>query len=124
MKLRPLIGFLEKLRASGKQTPFIVLTGYGDKEKAVRALRHGANDFLDKPWEEAVLETSIRQAIELGIEINYWNTDKTVVEEVAEFANDYSESNQRRLMRVMGEYSKESVELRKKIIALSKEEED
>jgi CheY-like chemotaxis protein len=41
--------FLERLRSAQIMVPFIVLTGFGAKEDAIRALRLGANDFLEKP---------------------------------------------------------------------------
>jgi DNA-binding NtrC family response regulator len=42
-------GFLERLRADGRTVPVIVLTAHGSIEKAVRAVRLGAHDFIEKP---------------------------------------------------------------------------
>src|SRR4051812_43168740 len=39
---------LANATALGVEVPFVFLTGYGDKEKAITALRLGALDFLEK----------------------------------------------------------------------------
>src|SRR5690606_16298020 len=57
---------LARARAAGLVTPFIFLTGYGDKEKAVKALRLGAMDFLEKPWDEDRLVAVVLDALEFG----------------------------------------------------------
>jgi FixJ family two-component response regulator len=44
--------------------PVIFITGHGDVAKAVQALKSGAHDFIEKPFEEEVLTDSIRQAFE------------------------------------------------------------
>jgi DNA-binding NtrC family response regulator len=58
--------FLSGVRALSLDTPFVILTGFGDKAKAVEALRLGAFDFLEKPWEPEHLRKTLSQAIELG----------------------------------------------------------
>ena len=54
----------ERMRASGFSIPTIVLTGYGDVPGAVRALKGGALDFLQKPFEPDVLLLRIADALE------------------------------------------------------------
>ncbi|MBF0268335.1 MAG: response regulator transcription factor [Alphaproteobacteria bacterium] len=44
--------------------PVIFITGHGDVAKAVQALKTGACDFIEKPFEEEVLTSSIRQAFD------------------------------------------------------------
>jgi DNA-binding NtrC family response regulator len=56
--------FLAQLREAGFETPFVILTGFGDKAKAVEALRLGAFDFLDKPWEPEMLRQALQSALE------------------------------------------------------------
>ena len=54
----------ERMRAEGFSIPTIVLTGYGDVPGAVRALKGGALDFLQKPFEPDVLLVRIAEALE------------------------------------------------------------
>ena len=44
--------------------PIIFITGYGDVPKTVQAMKGGAVEFLTKPFNDEVLLTAIRQAIE------------------------------------------------------------
>ncbi|MGN6121516.1 MAG: response regulator transcription factor, partial [Sphingomonas oligoaromativorans] len=45
----------------GIDMPVIILTGHGDIPMAVTAMRAGAIDFLEKPFEKAALLTSVEQ---------------------------------------------------------------
>ncbi|EDP75246.1 transcriptional regulator (NtrC family) protein [Hydrogenivirga sp. 128-5-R1-1] len=44
-------------------TKFIVITGYGDVNTAVEAMKAGASDFIQKPFSFEILEVSINKAI-------------------------------------------------------------
>ena len=44
--------------------PIIFITGYGDVPKTVQAMKGGAVEFLTKPFNDEVLLTAIRQALE------------------------------------------------------------
>jgi len=44
--------------------PIILITGHGDIDMAVSAIRAGAFDFIEKPFDEARLLASIRNAVE------------------------------------------------------------
>jgi two-component system response regulator FixJ len=48
------------------QRPVILLTAHGDVELAVRALKQGAFDFIEKPFEEGRLLEAITAALESG----------------------------------------------------------
>jgi two-component system response regulator FixJ len=52
-----------RLRAIGFVPPIIVLTGQGDIQTAVFAMKAGAFDFLEKPYEEEVLLAAIEAAL-------------------------------------------------------------
>ena len=47
-------------------TPIILITGHGDIDMAVSAIKIGAFDFIEKPFDEARLLASIRNAVEKG----------------------------------------------------------
>lgn len=54
----------EKLAERGSPLQVIVMTGHADIPLAVRAMRAGAVDFLEKPCEEEALLSSVRRALE------------------------------------------------------------
>ena len=53
----------ERLTADGYPIPVIVLTGFGDVPAAVRALKGGAVDFVEKPFNPQALLDLVQQAI-------------------------------------------------------------
>lgn len=59
----------EKLARDGMRIPVIIISGHGDVEKAVRAMKAGAVDFLRKPYKAKVLLERIGQALELDAKI-------------------------------------------------------
>ena len=52
-----------RLRAIGFVPPIIVITGQGDIQTAVLAMKAGAFDFLEKPYEDEVLLAAIEAAL-------------------------------------------------------------
>jgi two-component system response regulator FixJ len=54
----------EELVRRGTRLRVIVVTGFGDVPLAVRAMKSGAIDFLEKPYDENVLLASVRRALE------------------------------------------------------------
>jgi two-component system response regulator FixJ len=52
-----------QLKARGSKLPIIVMTGHGDIALAVEAMKAGAVEFLEKPFEEAILLEAIRAAL-------------------------------------------------------------
>ena len=59
------LGLMNELQQSGSSTPVIVLTGHGDHEIDLRAMRGGAADYLEKDrMDPEILERSIRYTIE------------------------------------------------------------
>jgi two-component system response regulator FixJ len=54
---------IEALRQRGALPPVIVITGHGDVPVAVKAMKLGARDFIEKPFDPALLITSIRACL-------------------------------------------------------------
>jgi DNA-binding NtrC family response regulator len=57
---------VSKIHAMDGTLPVIVMTAWGSIELAVEAMRRGARDFVQKPWENPRLLTIIRTQVELG----------------------------------------------------------
>jgi two-component system response regulator FixJ len=57
------IEFLRRLRQRGPMPPVIVMTGHADVPLAVEAMRAGAVDFIEKPFDDEVLLASVRSAL-------------------------------------------------------------
>jgi two-component system response regulator FixJ len=60
------IELLKRLKASHSALPIVIMTGHGDVPLAVQAMKLGAADFLEKPFEDdhlvGMIETALRQA--------------------------------------------------------------
>ena len=57
-----------KLTEAGVTLPVIVMTGHGDVPLAVAALKAGAADFLEKPFDDKRLIAAVRTALSAGRE--------------------------------------------------------
>jgi DNA-binding NtrC family response regulator len=57
---------LGRLRATDDSLPVIVMTAWGSVHLAVEAMRRGARDFVEKPWDNERLLTILRTQTELG----------------------------------------------------------
>jgi two-component system response regulator FixJ len=60
------LDLLEEIGCRQLNLPVIVMTGHADIPLAVRAMKAGAADFLEKPFDGARLTESVRRAVELG----------------------------------------------------------
>jgi len=58
------LALLERLKAAGTELPAIMITGYGDVSMAVRAMKAGAVDFIEKPVDPDELIASIESALD------------------------------------------------------------
>ena len=62
---------LEDIRRRQWHLPVIIMTGHADIPLAVRAMKAGAVDFLEKPFSAARLTESLRRALELGAQAQH-----------------------------------------------------
>src|SRR5437867_3694304 len=60
------LDLLSRLQAIDATLPVVVMTAWGTVDLAVEAMRRGAKDFIQKPWENARLLSIIRTQIELA----------------------------------------------------------
>ncbi len=56
---------LERLRERHASMPVIIITAHGDVPTAVAAMKAGAADFIEKPYDNALLVSRIRQIVSL-----------------------------------------------------------
>ena len=60
------IELLKRMKADHSKFPIVIMTGHGDIPLAVEAMKQGAVDFLEKPFEDdrliGMIEAAIRQA--------------------------------------------------------------
>ena len=57
---------VSELQALDATLPAVVMTAWGSVDKAVEAMRRGARDFIEKPWDNARLLATLRTQVELG----------------------------------------------------------
>ena len=60
------LDLLSQIRSHDPTLPVVVMTAWGSVEVAVEAMRRGARDFVQKPWENARLLTILRTQVELA----------------------------------------------------------
>ena len=59
------LGLIAAIRQHDTRIPIVVMTAYANIELVVEAMRRGANDFIQKPWDNPRLLTILRNQIEL-----------------------------------------------------------
>jgi DNA-binding NtrC family response regulator len=60
------LDLLARLQKLDSTLPVVVMTAWGSVDLAVQAMRRGASDFIQKPWENDRLTTILRTQAELG----------------------------------------------------------
>ncbi|HJP55828.1 MAG TPA: sigma-54 dependent transcriptional regulator [Gemmatimonadales bacterium] len=60
------LDLLPRILAQDPTLPVIVMTAWGSVDKAVEAMRRGARDFIEKPWDNARLAATVRTQVELA----------------------------------------------------------
>src|ERR671921_892469 len=56
---------MERIRALDPSLPVLVMTGFSSVAGAVEAMRRGARDYIEKPWDDDKLLAAVRTQIEL-----------------------------------------------------------
>ncbi|MFA6264532.1 MAG: response regulator FixJ [Pseudolabrys sp.] len=69
------IDLLKRVKQDKPNLPVIVITGHGDVSLAVEAMKIGAIDFLEKPFDDDVLITAVKSALN-----NVTNADNRTAE--------------------------------------------
>ncbi len=59
------VELLDRLRELDRNLPVVVMTAWGSVELAVEAMRRGARDFVEKPWDNERLLATLRNHTEL-----------------------------------------------------------
>jgi two-component system response regulator FixJ len=75
------IDLLRKLRELKIGLPVIVITGHGDVSLAVEAMKSGAADFLEKPFDDEVLLATVRTVLARGEKDAEQEAEKTELRE-------------------------------------------
>jgi DNA-binding NtrC family response regulator len=60
------LDLLKRIRLADESLPVVVMTAWGTVDVAVEAMRRGARDFIQKPWDNERLLAIVRTQTELG----------------------------------------------------------
>jgi DNA-binding NtrC family response regulator len=60
------LDLLSRIKAADRNVPIVVMTAWGSVDLAVEAMRRGARDFIQKPWDNARLLAILRTQVELA----------------------------------------------------------
>ena len=66
----------ERLQATGVSLPTIMVTGHGEVPDAVRAMKAGCVDFIQKPWSNAALLDRVRSAMQMDQDQRSLNAER------------------------------------------------
>ena len=72
------IAVLKKVKALNADTEVIIITGHGDIENAIEALKHGASDFINKPVRDEALAIALgraRERFDIKQQLKEYTTD-------------------------------------------------
>ena len=61
------IDFAIKIRAEGKTTPIIMISGTNDKDDLLKAIKIGVKDFIEKPFNVDEVEKIVHRVLEVSL---------------------------------------------------------
>lgn len=64
------LDLVQRIHAQNPDLPMVVMTAWASVDVAVEAMRRGARDFVEKPWDNRRLLSIIRNQVELGRALN------------------------------------------------------
>ncbi len=70
----------EIMAARGISLPIIFLTGHGDVQIAVSAMKSGAFDFIEKPFRNDILLDVVQKAIKVGVDADILRAEKVAID--------------------------------------------
>ena len=68
------IELLSHIKSKNKDVPVIIITGHANVEMAVNSLKHGAFEFIEKPFDQTRLLNFIKRAVE-NLSLKHQNKD-------------------------------------------------
>ena len=96
----------QKLTEKGIDLPFIIITCYGDVDTAVRAMKAGAVDFIEKPLSPQILLERIHKCIEKHHEIK---REKTIHDNFKKRAESLTAREREVIDLVVGSYQNKDI---------------
>jgi len=76
------LDLVRALKERGVKLPVVMITGHGDVPLAVEAMRAGVIDFIEKPFDDAVLLRSVRMALDAKVELDAHAEERQRFEQV------------------------------------------
>jgi two-component system, LuxR family, response regulator FixJ len=75
------IELMRRLKELGIKVPVIVMTGHGDVPLAVEAMKAGAVDFIEKPFNDDMMLTAVRAALARGEAVGKRDAERAQIEQ-------------------------------------------
>jgi two-component system, LuxR family, response regulator FixJ len=75
------IDLLRRIKEMKIQMPVIIITGHGDISLAVEAMKLGAFDFVEKPFDDETIVTAVRLALNQSMQAERSNADRAELEQ-------------------------------------------
>ena len=75
------IDLMRRLKELGITLPVIVMTGHGDVPLAVEAMKAGAADFIEKPFNDEAMLTAVRAALARGEAVGKRDAERAEIEQ-------------------------------------------